>query len=832
MTTQPKMENPDDKVDTDAVTDAATEAATPGAATATAAAGAATATATTTSAAAGTATDPRVDPRADPRPALRADLLALTEDYLATLANRGLVKRAAKELAAGNGAHVGAAEDGALVAAYPDGTTTRLAAGSPLTEATCSCAATGLCRHRIGLVLAYRHQHAADSPAAGTPAEPDRAAAAPWSPGEISDEALERVFGARPIQEARRIRTAGYRASVHRPDTSGTRNPRAELPTCTVTFHVAGDPAYATTDAVELRRGEAVALAVWAFRTADEQRPHAASVQVNVGGGSVGRSTGDGGKSVGGASADLPPVSAEGAGDGSSEVSPSGSTTSSSSSRAGANRTVLAHAAELVGGLLLDGVSSTGPLAVGNLRRAARDLAGASLLWPAAVVDALVEQLDWYLQRNARYELAVLADLATELLARCRAAAAPATDPALPSPGQILGTGESARTALRRIRLVGLGCRILGGPRHRTAELYFVHPADGTVLVLRREWRFDAADAGSGTAEQLPTGAQLRTRRVAGSPLHMLAACNLISEAASRSASRTVELGASRLAKTTVTAVGAAWSKLPEGVRVDDYAALAGRLGDRHPRYLRPRVEAEDIYVLMVDHVAWVGYDPASQCLEAEVHDTHGAAARVRAPFRSSSPAALDVLGAALAADGAADAAADVAADKAAERSPLMISGRVSVHGGGLVVDPIAVWGGGDEPPVVPDLAVGDDAGSLAAHPRTAADDDSDGAGAGAAGSGRGGVRLEPDALSLPLRTAADLLAEHAHRGLDRLGSPGIAAVEKVAAALSRTGFKAVAALFAGYGEALAAEADPAARVRAWTDASIALVACLEGGAR
>ncbi len=795
MTTHPKMENPDDKVGTDAARDA-------------------------TAAAARTVADPCTDA------ALRADLLALTEDYLATLANRGLVKRAAKELAAGNGARVGAAEDGALVGEYPDGTTTRLAAGSPLTEATCSCAATGLCRHRIGLVLAYRHQHAADSSAAGTPAEPDRPAAAPWSPGEISDEALERVFGARPIQEARRIQRAGYRASVHRPDASATRNPRVQLPTCTVTFHVAGDPAYATTDAVELRRGEAVALAVWAFRTADEQRPHSASVQVNVGGGSVGRSVGVSGKSAGGASADPAPVSAEGAADGSSEVSPSGSTTSSSSSRADANRTVLAHAAELVGGLLLDGVSSTGPLAVGNLRRAARDLAGASLLWPATVVDALVEQLDWYLQRNARYELAVLADLATELLARCRAAAAPATDPALPSPGQILGTGESARTALRRIRLVGLGCRILGGPRHRTAELYFVHPADGTVLVLRREWRFDATDAGSGTAEQLPTGAQLRTRRVAGSPLHMLAACNLISEAASRSASRTVELGASRLAKTTVTAVGAAWSKLPEGVRVDDYAALAGRLGDRHPRYLRPRVEAEDVYVLMVDHVAWVGYDPASQCLEAEVHDTYGAAARVRAPFRSSSPAALDVLGAALAADGAADGAAD----KAAERSPLMISGRVSVHGGGLVVDPIAVWGGGDELPVVPDLAVGDDAGSLAAHPRAAADDD--GAGAGVAGSGRGGVRLEPDALSLPLRTGADLLAEHAHRGLDRLGSPGIAAVEKVATALSRTGFKAVAALFAGYGEALAAEADPSARVRAWTDASIALVACLEGDAR
>jgi hypothetical protein len=64
--------------------------------------------------------------------------------------------------------------------------------------------------------------------------------------------------------------------------------------------------------------------------------------------------------------------------------------------------------------------------------------------------------------------------------------------------------------------------------------------------------------------------------------------------------------------------------------------------------------------------------------------------------------------------------------------------------------------------------------------------------------------------------------------GLDRLGAPGAEAVEKAAAGLSRIGFKAVAALLAGHGEARAADGDRPARVRAWADASTAVVGRLE----
>jgi len=706
----------------------------------------------------------------------RADLLALTEDSLAALANRGLVKRAAKELVGGTGARVTADADGSLSAEYPDGVVTRLRADSPLADATCNCAATGLCRHRLGLVLAYQKLYTDAVPQSGSGVQPGpvaepgtaappvarpepeakaernqgtavQPAAARWSPGDIPDDMLERVLGARPLEEARRSLKAGVHAVVHRPDAS--RKPRVELPTCTVTFHIPGDPAYATTDAVELKRGEAVILAVWAFRAADALGLDGESVHVNVG-----------------------DAGAENAGGGAGAAT-------------GTAATALARAADLVENLLLDGVTSVGPLLVGNLRRSVRDLAAASLLWPAAILDELVEQVDWYLQRNARYELSTLADKATEFLGRRRAAVATDRDPRQPSTAQILGTGESARTALRRIRLIGLGCRVQGGPHHRTAELYFAHPHDGTVLVWRLEWKFDEA-------EQAPTGQQLRTRRAAGTPLHMLAACNLVSEAATRSASRTVEFGTSRLSKTTVTAVGEAWRQLPDSVSVRDFAALAGRLSARHSRFLRARVEAEDIYVLTVSEVEWVGYDPAAQSLEAVVRDESGTTARVHAPYRSVCPAALDALSAAL---------------TETSGEPVMISGRVAVRGGELVVDPIALWDGGKELPVVPDLAVGEESGELVA-----------------------GRRVDQDAVTAPLHAAAETLAEHAHRGLDRAGDAGRTEVERIATGLGRAGFKAVAELFGAYGEALSRD-DRAARVRTWADTAIAVAACLESTA-
>src|SRR6185369_7132363 len=87
----------------------------------------------------------------------RADLIALTPDDLATLTNRGTVKRAQKELEEGaNKYEIKDNVGGDLVIAWSDGVSCRFPAGKTVHEAICSSGALGISRHIIRSVLAYQ----------------------------------------------------------------------------------------------------------------------------------------------------------------------------------------------------------------------------------------------------------------------------------------------------------------------------------------------------------------------------------------------------------------------------------------------------------------------------------------------------------------------------------------------------------------------------------------------------------------------------------------------------------------------------------------------------
>ena len=96
---------------------------------------------------------------------MRTELRALTPETLAELTNRGLVKRAVREIERSMPVVV---EDGEATvhATYDDGVTTALPAGG-LDQGRCSCGAPGVCRHIVGLVLAY--QRVAEHPEPGHP---------------------------------------------------------------------------------------------------------------------------------------------------------------------------------------------------------------------------------------------------------------------------------------------------------------------------------------------------------------------------------------------------------------------------------------------------------------------------------------------------------------------------------------------------------------------------------------------------------------------------------------------------------------------------------------
>ncbi|MFF4341870.1 hypothetical protein ACFY00_18285 [Kitasatospora sp. NPDC001540] len=527
----------------------------------------------------------------------RADLLALDADTLAALANRGLVKRAARELEAGAGPSVELGADGEVSAAFPDGSRAALPAGVPLDAGRCSCPAPGVCRHLVGLVLAYQAQVQARAagPTASTPssapadppAPPSEAPRLPWSPAEFDDAALLAAFGRPALAAARRAWDRGVRATVQRMDAEHPA-PSVELPSCTVRFPVPHSLNFALSGATSARHGELVTLAAWAFRAADEEGTPSGAART-VGGGGPSRRAG------------------------------------------AASGDPLAAVAALAEELLRTGTARTGPVLQAQLACAQAALVSASAHWPAAAAAELRAQLAAYEARDTRYDPDRVAELLAELLARHRAA-----DRTL-----ALGSGESAVTQLRRTRLVALGCRVSGGSGpERCAEVYLAQPDVGIALVLRKSWTPAEGQAG--------TGAELAGRRLLGHSVRALAGANLVSESISRSAGRAVTVERGRIASTSVTPLGDAWASLPAPLLLSDAAARLRALGGRPPRLVRPRIEAENAHVLAVAEVGPLGYDPARQRLEATVRDAAGTAVLVSAEHDALCPGRIDALAAAL----------------------------------------------------------------------------------------------------------------------------------------------------------------------------------------
>jgi hypothetical protein len=371
---------------------------------------------------------------------VRVDLLALGNDTLTALANRGIVKRSAREVADGKGPTVAEADDGTVTATFAEGTTVVLPPGATLERVSCTCPASGVCRHRVMAVLAYQESRSTER-------------FEPWSPAEFSDDEIEAMVGARVVAAARKAFRTGYRARVRRP-TPADPVPTVELPSCTVRFLVPHELGYARVDAARGAREDAIALAVWAFRAADAGDAGAGdAADVAVGGERLARATGGG-----------------------SGVEPA-----------------LALAADL----LADGAVHTAPAVTVAMAKARRALDGHNLRWPVDVLDEVADQVDAYRARSARYQPESLAALLAELVARHRCVAG---NGASLRPG-VLGTEEAAHTPLRLLRLTGLGARVWGDDATRFVEVYLAHAEAGVVLTLRR--RVDVQDGEPPTGAQL-----------------------------------------------------------------------------------------------------------------------------------------------------------------------------------------------------------------------------------------------------------------------------------------------------------------------------------------
>lgn len=329
---------------------------------------------------------------------MRLDLLALTPEALAVLANMGLVKRAQKDIAAGLGPTLSEdANSGTVRGTFPDGICSTLPPGKSLTDGHCTCGASSVCRHRVATVLAYVAQagqgHPTEinlisrpDPATGTSKSED---GAPGSvPGPSDEDELKTFLGRRIYDKALKLR-GRTQARVE-------SETMVHLDTCSVRFLSGHRLEFARCDCRAAGPCEHLALALWAIRGTLTTAPAA-------------------------------PVS----------LGP------------------LDEALALVQELLGHGVSHLGQGLGSRFEETRRQLLGAGMVWPYELVEEIAEELAYYRGRSGRYRASRLAWCACSLWTR-RQVVAHRPELAMAA----LGLNQSPETSLRQLRLTGLGCQL------------------------------------------------------------------------------------------------------------------------------------------------------------------------------------------------------------------------------------------------------------------------------------------------------------------------------------------------------------------------------------
>ena len=515
----------------------------------------------------------------------RPDLRALTDDGLIQLANAGLVKRALREVAAGAGPALAEAGDGTVEARFADGTVTRLGPGRPPDAATCTCPASGMCRHRVALVVAYRAAAVADGPVEGAAEGPTEetaertavpaAAAVAWDPGTLDGATVEAGLGGAAAAELRRLLAGGITVGLERGAV-----PAARLPTATVRFLVPDAVGYARCDCAAGGGCAHVALAIRAFREA------AGAPEIRLGG-----------------------------------AVPARTATAATPAEDG-----LAEAADrVVAGLLEAGVVS-GPeahdAALVRLRRAAERRGATQVLLAEA---ELTDQLAAYAGRHAAYDAAVVLALAAELLGRVRG-------------GEVaLGLGQPYETAMGKTRLVSLGARLLARGRGAAARVALADTDTGALLALERA--FAPGEAEADVVAGLPGRLLSPGLSVAGTGQGQI-----LTSVARRRADGLLALGQGARGRTALLPRDAR-ARLPAPLAARDVPSVLRRLADRPPAFLRPRDRLEAFHVFAVEAVLGQAWAPGAQTWQAAVElPEAGGTLHLARAYDPAAPHALDAL--------------------------------------------------------------------------------------------------------------------------------------------------------------------------------------------
>ncbi len=519
----------------------------------------------------------------------RADLLALTWDDLVTLTNRGIVKRATKELDSGKfECELTEDDQGNITAKWHDGTECVLPAGGALQEARCSSGAVGISRHVIRSVLYYQRisqnreqARVSEETPTTEPALPEVSATS-WNPGAISDAELAQHYRKAKQTQARKTFEQGLVLELRR----GPK-PSAYFHDLSVTtrFLVPDDIRYTYCDCREEAPCSHVLLAIWAFRLLEPER-EAGLMATHV-------------------------------------------------KRPGIPLLLLEEVENALHTLLEIGLSSAPGAVIDRFRRLDSRCRDAGLVWPAEILADLLLEHQRYAEHDARFDPAHLAHLIGELCIRVDVIR---NDTGVVPAFFVRGTQHDRVTEVGSARLIGLGCGVK--TKRGAVELmaYMQDAATGRVVAMYKEF----PDPSEEEAETPRSFAKLSKKTATrGISLASLGAGQLLIKGGKRLPNGQFVPGRAKIAGNPQNF---SWEHLRAPLYAENFEEIRAHLRIRPPASLRPRRLGEDLFVCAVKGIESVTFSRREQAVMTLLYDADDQVAALVHPYHSRGAAGVEVL--------------------------------------------------------------------------------------------------------------------------------------------------------------------------------------------
>lgn len=569
---------------------------------------------------------------------IRSDLLELTPEALMALSNAGFVKRAQKEVAEGKLPELTEHDDGRVDATFGDGNQVSFPMGKTLRDATCSCPASSMCRHRVTLVLAYQALHAAGVTSEADDTQPP-AVSAGWSPARFSQQLNEVPLSV--ISRAKKLVQGSVVVQLSK-GSGAQATPSARLPMCDVRFFSRSSLAHARCDCIQETICEHIVMAVWGFEQAELSQPDFQQLTLQI-------SVPDGAQTGPNALFEQPEA-------------------------------VLLQTAldKLLLKLWSDGSSQPDTAIKPLMAEVSRHAQQLQWRWVSESLDDIQQGIADQHHRSSRYHPVDFLQRISGLSARLVAArhmdlqAQQQTLPRLPA-AEIVGLGVKGEIQLEHLKLVSLGARYWADEQQEGVKLIFTDPDSQALMVIERQWPKHSDPQG------IPT--PIGSRRIAGHPVKKLAASQVITNAAKRRANGALDIASGKQYTSVLPLSSRAWELLGEPLRQPDAAALKRYLQQALPDFVRPRQPIEQLHILPVSEVLDWRWDPALQCLQidmlsGEVSDDSDNLVTVSLNYDIAAPQAIEALAKAM---------------LTPATPPRLISGRVKIESGTLIIEPLAV---------------------------------------------------------------------------------------------------------------------------------------------